>query len=289
MLDAIEKVRKLLSGNKEADLTCESLLDDIDFNTSISRDEFEKMIFAFTQNFSKCLAQALARSGLKQRDLDFVELVGEATRIPVCLEAIKTVFGVSVLSRTLNSQDCIARGCALQAAMLSRNSRVQDFSIEEFNEIPLGVTYQFSGSDKRVTKELFARGGTFPATQKLAFKDKLGGCQLLIHYMTNTMILPGLPQNIAQYEIASVKAKDASHSNVFNMFVSNDVHNICVLDRAIVQHVPEKSMFRNTGETTETVLNSKHSSFALAPAVRKQYIEGEKLLWAGDIGILRIK
>jgi hypoxia up-regulated 1 len=48
MLDAIEKVRKLLSGNKEADLTCESLLDDIDFNTSISRDEFEKMIFAFT-------------------------------------------------------------------------------------------------------------------------------------------------------------------------------------------------------------------------------------------------
>jgi len=73
------------------------------------------------------------------------------------------------------------------------------------------------------------------------------------------------------------------------MFVSNDVHNICVLDRAIVQHAPEKSMFRSATEPTETVLNSKHSSFALAPAVRKQYIEAEKALWAGDLGILRIK
>jgi len=52
MLDAIEKVRKLLSGNKEADLTCESLLDDIDFSTSISRDDFEMMIGAFTSKFS---------------------------------------------------------------------------------------------------------------------------------------------------------------------------------------------------------------------------------------------
>tara|TARA_B110000285_G_C15076310_1_gene590944 strand:- start:726 stop:1394 length:669 start_codon:yes stop_codon:yes gene_type:complete len=197
MLDAIEKVRKLLSGNKETDLNCESLLDDIDFTKSITRDEFEGLIAAFTKNFTKCLAQGLARSGLKQRDIDFVELVGEATRIPVCLEAIKDVFGKSELSRTLNSQDCIARGCALQAAMLSRNVQVQDFYIDEFNEIPLGVTYRFAGSDKSVTKELFCRGGTFPATQKLAFDGKFGGCSLLLHYMSSNLILPGLPQNIA--------------------------------------------------------------------------------------------
>jgi molecular chaperone DnaK (HSP70) len=48
MLDAIEKVRKLLSGNKESDLNCESLLDDIDFSKTITRDEFEKLISSFT-------------------------------------------------------------------------------------------------------------------------------------------------------------------------------------------------------------------------------------------------
>ena len=66
MLDAIEKMRKLLSGNKEADVNCESLLDDLDFSKSMSRYEFEKLIASFTQGFSQCLAQALARSGLKQ-------------------------------------------------------------------------------------------------------------------------------------------------------------------------------------------------------------------------------
>ena len=131
------------------------------------------------------------------------------------------------------------------------------------------MTYRFSGSDKSVTKELFSRGSTFPATQKISFDNKLGGCQLLIHYISNNMILPGLPSSIAQYEIASVKPKEANHKHIFSMFISNDVHNICVLDKAIVQHVPEKSMFRKTDEPTETTLQSKHSSFALAPAVRK--------------------
>lgn len=183
-----------------------------------------------------------------------MELVGEATRIPVCLEAIKHVFGIKDLSRTLNSQDCIARGCALQAAMLSRNFQVKDFQIEEFNEIPLGVTYRFAGSDKSVTKELFSRGSNFPATQKLAFDNKLGGCQLLIHYLSSNLILPGLPTSIAQYDIASVKPKDPNHKQTFSMFISNDLHNICVLDKATVQHIPEKSMFRKTEEPSETTL-----------------------------------
>lgn len=48
MLDAVEKMRKLLSGNKEADINCESLLDDQDFSRNMSRDEFEKLIASFT-------------------------------------------------------------------------------------------------------------------------------------------------------------------------------------------------------------------------------------------------
>jgi heat shock protein 4 len=41
--------------------------------------------------------------------------------MPVIIESLKEVFGKEELSRTLNSQECIARGCALQAAMLSPN------------------------------------------------------------------------------------------------------------------------------------------------------------------------
>jgi heat shock protein 4 len=60
------------------------------------------------------------KSGVEKDKIDFIELVGEATRIPICIQKIKDVFGKEP-SRTLNSTDCIARGCALQAAMLSPN------------------------------------------------------------------------------------------------------------------------------------------------------------------------
>jgi heat shock protein 4 len=57
---------------------------------------------------------------MKKEEIDFVELVGEATRIPIFQKQVEEVFGKEP-SRTLNSTDCIARGCALQAAMLSPN------------------------------------------------------------------------------------------------------------------------------------------------------------------------
>ena len=70
--------------------------------------------------------------GLSNDKIHSVELVGEATRIPICIQQIKEVFEKDP-SRTLNSTDCIARGCALQAAMLSPNFQVASFEVEEFN------------------------------------------------------------------------------------------------------------------------------------------------------------
>jgi heat shock protein 4 len=72
------------------------------------------------------LEEALAGSGISNDQINFVELVGEATRIPICIKQINDVF-LKEPSRTLNSTDCIARGCALQAAMLSPNFQVANF------------------------------------------------------------------------------------------------------------------------------------------------------------------
>lgn len=133
MLDAIEKMRKLLTANKEAEINCESLMEDQDFRKNFKRTDLETLMEPFMRDFSLCLKESLAKSGLSCGHLDYVELVGEATRIPIIQECIKHVFGKKELSRTLNSQDCIARGCALQAAMLSPNFQVASFEIEEYN------------------------------------------------------------------------------------------------------------------------------------------------------------
>ena len=51
MLDAIEKLRKLLTGNKEADINVDSLMEDEDFHHHFKRSELEELITPFLQRF----------------------------------------------------------------------------------------------------------------------------------------------------------------------------------------------------------------------------------------------
>ena len=44
MLDSIEKMRKLLTGNKESDINCESLMEDEDYHRTFTREELEELI-----------------------------------------------------------------------------------------------------------------------------------------------------------------------------------------------------------------------------------------------------
>lgn len=113
MLDQIEKTRKLLTLNKEADCSCESLMEDEDFFKTFKREELEELIAPFLANFKNVLLKALEKSGLTTDKIDFVELVGDSTRMPSVQAVIMEAFGKSELQRTLNSKETIARGCAL--------------------------------------------------------------------------------------------------------------------------------------------------------------------------------
>jgi len=59
MLDAIEKMRKLLSMNKEADLNIDSLMEDEDFHQHFKRSELEELIIPFLERFKVLVADSL--------------------------------------------------------------------------------------------------------------------------------------------------------------------------------------------------------------------------------------
>jgi len=119
MLDSIEKMRKLLTANKEADLNCDSLMEDNDFHKHFTREDLEKLITPFIARFRKCLEDSLVKANISPEKIDFIELVGDSTRMAIIQQSIREVMKKEELSRTLNSQETVARGCALKAAMLS--------------------------------------------------------------------------------------------------------------------------------------------------------------------------
>lgn len=166
---------------------------------------------------------------MEKSKIEYVELVGEATRIPIVQQTIKEVVGVEP-SRTLNSQDCIARGCALQAAMLSPNFQVANFQIEEYNQEPIGITYRFKNTEKIVNKEIFKNGSSFPSTKSITFDNKLGNLDLMIGYTQDASLPEGIPKDIAKYDIGEAKKQEKTEKCAFTMRVSNNIHNIPCLD-----------------------------------------------------------
>lgn len=105
MLDQIEKTRKILSANPDAALSIECLLEDEDLNQSYTREELEELIQPNIEELKKVLVEALANSKLKTKDIDCIELVGEATRTPLVKKTAEEVFEKDKHQRTINSSE----------------------------------------------------------------------------------------------------------------------------------------------------------------------------------------
>lgn len=79
--------------------------------------------------------------GLSLEAIDAVEIVGGSCRVPAVKNRIMEVFKKD-LSTTLNIDESVARGCALQCAMLSPTFKVRDFSITDIQPYPIQLRWQ---------------------------------------------------------------------------------------------------------------------------------------------------
>jgi heat shock protein 4 len=135
---ACEKMKKVLSANPEAPLNIECLMDEKDVRGFIKRDQFEALSAPILERVKGPCEKALAESKLSLDKISAVEVVGSGSRIPAILKILSSVFGKEP-SRTLNASECIARGCALQCAMLSPTFRVRDFEVILLAVHPLSI------------------------------------------------------------------------------------------------------------------------------------------------------
>ena len=163
--------------------------------------------------------------------------------------------------------------------------------VEDFNQIPIQITYQFQ--DKKVfTKELFPVGSTFPATKSITFAQLDGPVSLLVHYHDKYKLLEGLPNQIAQYEILQSVCNQQTPTAKFSLVlrVTNNHNNIPLLDKAeVIQEYTEQLNGKLKDMTRTEALKFKLSSYALAPKDKKTLLELENQMTSNDEKILEIK
>lgn len=115
-------------------------MEDRDFNIMVAREQFEGLCQASFQSAEGAMRRALELSGLPAEEVAVVECVGGSSRIPAFAGAVRAVFGKDP-SRTLHTKECVARGCALQCAILSPIFRVRDFDVQDSVPLPVAITY----------------------------------------------------------------------------------------------------------------------------------------------------
>ena len=171
---AAEKMKKILSANAQAPISIESLMNDVDVQGMMKRDELEELLKPLLDRATVPLEQALAEAKFKIEDIDAIEMVGGCTRVPSLKERISKFFNNKPLSFTLNQDEAVARGCAFSCAILSPVFRVRDFSIHDIVNYPIEFNWEQSPDipDEDTSLTVFNKGNVMPSTKILTFYRK---------------------------------------------------------------------------------------------------------------------
>ena len=97
-----------------------------------------------------------------------MEIVGGSTRIPAIKTVIESVFGKEA-STTMNADDAVSRGCALQCAILSPVFKVREFSVTDIQPYPIKLVWENTGEGLAGEIEVFPQFHPVPFSKMLTF------------------------------------------------------------------------------------------------------------------------
>jgi molecular chaperone DnaK len=104
----------------------------------LSRAKFEQMSDALVQRTLEPCRKALQDAGMRPNEIDEVILVGGSTRIPRIQEEVEKFFGKKP-NRSVNPDEVVAIGAAVQGAILSGNAGVKDMVLLDVTPLSLGI------------------------------------------------------------------------------------------------------------------------------------------------------
>ena len=129
---ACERAKRILSFQPETRISIESLYNDNDLLLAITRAKFEDLCREKFKEMIKPIEDALKFSGLNEKDIDEIVLVGGSTRIPKVEEMIKEFFGKNKkICKSINPDEVVAYGATLQAAISMNVEAVSDILIND--------------------------------------------------------------------------------------------------------------------------------------------------------------
>ena len=267
----------MLSANSEAIMSVECLMEDTDFTSHVTRETFESLSESLTSRVVAPCERALKEAGIEIDQISSVEVVGAASRTPSVQRLVEQFFKKPV-SRTLNAKECIARGCALQCAMLSPVFRVKEFEI--MNCQPYAVAFSWEKDGEPTQSLVFERNSPYPATKLLTF-FRSEPFRITASYPDDTLLPPRENKTVSCYEIGPVVVPQGAEKAKIKVKVRINIHGLLEVDT--VQSIEEEEVEvpvevpakdekseKAPGDGAEAAASNGDGKEAAAPRVEKK-------------------